>query len=192
MVIKRDGQGTALLTDAIEVGAQRVVCEVLLPQAGREELDFQGGMGIDALEHIDQIDVGIDALQTTRREQTVDNPHMAGADFRPTEQPVFAAQGNGPNFPLQMIGIHRHVGINQEHFEFCLPLQCILRRVAKRIGGEQDSSDHCLFEPRKEILHEGFLYFPPMRQFGLCCYAPLTDHRFLFIERSNSVECGGH
>jgi hypothetical protein len=57
----------ALLKGAIEVGAQRVVGEVLLPQARREELDLKGGMGIDALQHIHQIDVGIDAVQATRR-----------------------------------------------------------------------------------------------------------------------------
>ena len=43
------GQGAALLTDAIEVGAQRVVREVLLPQAGRQELHFEGRMRIHAL-----------------------------------------------------------------------------------------------------------------------------------------------
>ena len=52
---------------AIEVGAQRVIGEVLFPQTGCEEVDLKRGMGIDALEHIDQIDVGIDALQPTRR-----------------------------------------------------------------------------------------------------------------------------
>jgi len=40
-------QSRVLVTEAIEGGAQRVVREVLLPQTGREELDFQGGRGID-------------------------------------------------------------------------------------------------------------------------------------------------
>ena len=161
MVIKRDGQGTALLTDAIEVGAQRVVCEVLLPQAGREELDFQGGMGIDALEHIDQIDVGIDALQTTRRKQTVDDAHMVGADFRPTEQPVLLAQGNRANFSLQMIGIHRHVGINQEHFEFCLPapVHTAPRGPKGLVGSKTSVITVCLSHVKKSSTR-GFRYSP--------------------------------
>jgi hypothetical protein len=66
------------LTDAIEVRAQWVSGEVLFPQAGREELDFQSGMGIDPLQHIDQIDVRIDALEPTRRYHTVNDPYLAG------------------------------------------------------------------------------------------------------------------
>ena len=62
--------------------------EVLLPQAGREELDLKRGMGIDALQHIDQVDVGIDALEATGGQQTVDDADVTRAHFRPTEQPV--------------------------------------------------------------------------------------------------------
>jgi hypothetical protein len=60
-------QETVLLTDAIEIGAQGMVGEVLLPQTGRQELDFQRGMSIDALQYIHQVDIRIDALQPTRR-----------------------------------------------------------------------------------------------------------------------------
>lgn len=56
------GNSTALLTEAIEIRAQRIVGEVLFPQAWGEELHLKGGMSIDALEDIDEIDVGIDAL----------------------------------------------------------------------------------------------------------------------------------
>jgi hypothetical protein len=59
-------QGPVLLTDAIQIGTQGLVSEVALPQAGRKEVDLLGGMGIDALEHIDQIDVGIDPLEPAR------------------------------------------------------------------------------------------------------------------------------
>jgi hypothetical protein len=40
------------------------------------------------LQDIDEIDVGIEALEATRRQQTLDDPHMAGAHFRPAEEPV--------------------------------------------------------------------------------------------------------
>ncbi len=93
-------QRTALLTDAIEIRPQGLRGEVLFPQAGREELHLKGGMGIDALEHIHQIDIGIDALQATGGEQTVDDARMSGAHFGPAKQPVFAAQGHGANLPL--------------------------------------------------------------------------------------------
>jgi hypothetical protein len=50
------------LTEAIEIGAQGTVSEVLFPQAGRQELDLKGRMRINALEDIDQVEIGIDAL----------------------------------------------------------------------------------------------------------------------------------
>jgi hypothetical protein len=50
------------LTDTVEIGAQGIVREELFPQAGGEELDLKGGMGIDALQHIHKIDIRIDAL----------------------------------------------------------------------------------------------------------------------------------
>jgi hypothetical protein len=46
---ERPEEGTALLRGAIEVGAQGVLGEVLFPQPGCEEVDFQGGMRIDTL-----------------------------------------------------------------------------------------------------------------------------------------------
>jgi hypothetical protein len=85
------GQTATLLTDTIEVGAEGMLREVLFPQARGEELDFKGGVGIDALEDIDEIDVGIDALEATGGQQTLNDADMARADFRPTEQPVFPA-----------------------------------------------------------------------------------------------------
>jgi hypothetical protein len=69
-------------------------------------MDLQGRMDIDALEHIHQKAVGIDALQTTGSEQTLNDANMARAHFCPTEQPVASAHRNRANLPLQMIGIN--------------------------------------------------------------------------------------
>ena len=60
-------QSAALLTAAIEIRPQGLRGEALFPQARREELNFEGGMRIHALQHIDEIDIGIDTLQATRR-----------------------------------------------------------------------------------------------------------------------------
>jgi hypothetical protein len=51
------GQTATLLTAAIEIRAQRVLREVLFPEAGGQEMDVEGRMGIDALEHIGEVDV---------------------------------------------------------------------------------------------------------------------------------------
>src|SRR5690349_868834 len=48
------GNFSVLLTESIEVGAKRIIGEVLFPQARRQEMDVKGGMGIDALEHVNE------------------------------------------------------------------------------------------------------------------------------------------
>jgi hypothetical protein len=50
------------LTHALKVRPERVGGEVLLPQTWSKEVDRKGEVGIDALEHIDEIDIRIDAL----------------------------------------------------------------------------------------------------------------------------------
>lgn len=117
------GQTATLLTDTIEIRAEGIPREVVLPQAGREELDLKGGVGIDPLEDIDEIDVGIEALYATGGQQTLNDADMARAHFRPAEEPVAPAQGNDANLPFQMIGINGHVGVDEKHFERRFPLQ---------------------------------------------------------------------
>ena len=46
----------------IKGSAKRLIGEVLLPQSGGEPVDLGCGMLTDALEHIDQIVVGVDIL----------------------------------------------------------------------------------------------------------------------------------
>jgi hypothetical protein len=46
-----------LLTEAIEIGPKRMSGEVLLPQAGCKEVDLDGRMGINALQHVHQVDI---------------------------------------------------------------------------------------------------------------------------------------
>ena len=57
---------------------------MLLPEARGQEMDLKGGMGVDALEHIDQIAVGLDAVQATGRQQTLDNPGNGERKGKPT------------------------------------------------------------------------------------------------------------
>ncbi len=82
------GKFSALLTEPIEISTERFVREVLLPEPRREEMNLTGGMGIDALEHIDEVDVGVNALQSARGNQALHDAHILRADLRPAEQPV--------------------------------------------------------------------------------------------------------
>jgi hypothetical protein len=56
------GGGTVLLTEATEIGTQRMVGEVLFPQPRDEEMDLESRMGIDPLQDIDEVDVGVNSL----------------------------------------------------------------------------------------------------------------------------------
>jgi hypothetical protein len=62
-----------------------------------EEMAVKGGMGIDALEHLDERDAGINALAAARRNQALDDADITCAHFGPAEQPVPSAQSNGAN-----------------------------------------------------------------------------------------------
>jgi len=65
--------------------------EVLLPQAGGKKVDVEGRMGIDTLEYIDEVDIGIDPLQAARGDQALDNADIPGAHFCPAKEPVAPA-----------------------------------------------------------------------------------------------------
>jgi len=95
--------------EAIEIGGQGMSSAVLLPQARREEMDLAGGVGIDALEHIDQIGRGSHALHVARGKPTRHGADRAYADFDPAKQSVPPAHRAHPHLPFTMVGIERHV-----------------------------------------------------------------------------------
>src|SRR5262249_9095344 len=57
-----NGKASVLLMKAIKIRTERIVREVLFPQPRREQMDVEGGMSINALEHIDEVDIGIHPL----------------------------------------------------------------------------------------------------------------------------------
>ena len=58
-----------------------------LPAARRKGLDVVVWVDGDPLQDIDQIGVGIDAVQAASGHQTLDDANVLGTDFGPTEQP---------------------------------------------------------------------------------------------------------
>jgi hypothetical protein len=70
----------------VQVGAQRIVGETLLPQTGRQFCHARCGMQSDALKHVDEIGIRIDAVQSARDDQALDYSDISPA--RAT--PVFA------------------------------------------------------------------------------------------------------
>ena len=71
--------------EILDVRAHRVGCEVLFPQPRRELGDAAGGMFADSLQHIDEISVGINAVQSAGDDQTLDDADVLGAELGPAE-----------------------------------------------------------------------------------------------------------
>ena len=112
--------------------SQRVVCEVLLPQARRQLSNTVGGVYADPLQHIDQVSVGIDAVQSASDDEALHDAKMLGAELGPAEQPVFAPHRDDTQAALQMIGVQRQVRIIEEQLEPSPTLVCIGQRAGQR------------------------------------------------------------
>ena len=63
------------------------------------------------LEHIDEIGIRIDAVQSASNNQALDNADVFSAKFCPAKEPGLAAHGDNPQRALEMIGINRYIGI---------------------------------------------------------------------------------
>jgi hypothetical protein len=70
-----------------------------------------GWVGVDALEHVDEVVVGVDLVQAAGYQQALDGGDGLGADLAPAEQPVPAAHGNRAQGALQVIGVDGYVGV---------------------------------------------------------------------------------
>ena len=63
------------------------------PEARRELGDAAGRMFADPLQHIDEVGVRIDAVQSAGDDQTLDDADVLGAEFGPAEEPDLRPMG---------------------------------------------------------------------------------------------------
>lgn len=63
---------------------------MLLPQSGRKFGDAAGGLIGDALQNVDEIAIGIDAVQAAGDDQALDDADVFGAKLGPAEEPGLA------------------------------------------------------------------------------------------------------
>lgn len=135
-------------------GAQRIGGEELLPAPGREQPDLGGRVLAHALEHIDQIVVGVDLVQAAGDDQALQHADIAGADLAPGEEPVFPAHRNGAQGALQVVGVDGHLRI----IEIDREPRAALARIGKRLGQgrtrQQALALELLLDPGKEALDE--------------------------------------
>ena len=70
-------------------------------------------MQSDALQHIDQAGVRVDALQAAGHHEALQDTQLLSAQFGPTKQVILSPHGHNPQSAFQMVGIHRHMGITE-------------------------------------------------------------------------------
>ena len=63
---------------------------MLFPQPRDQQVDLGGGVAVDALEHVDEVDVGVDVVQLAGDDQALQCGDGLGADLGPAEQAVLA------------------------------------------------------------------------------------------------------
>ena len=73
--------------------AKRIVGEELLPQSRREFVGSAGRMLADPLQHIDQIVIGIDLVNSVGHDQAMHDPDVFGPEFGPAEHPILRPIG---------------------------------------------------------------------------------------------------
>ena len=69
---------------------------MLLPESRGELGDAAGGVQGDSLQNVDQVGVGIDAVQTTGDDEGLDDADVLGTELGPAKEPGFSAHGNDP------------------------------------------------------------------------------------------------
>ena len=74
----------------MQVRAQRAVGEQRLPPPGRQLGGASSGMLADPLRQVDEVRVRVDALQAAGGDQALHDASVLGANFGPTEKPVFS------------------------------------------------------------------------------------------------------
>jgi hypothetical protein len=81
--------------------AQRIVGEALFPHPRREFMHARSRMLTHALQHIDQVIVGIDVMQLARHQQALRDADLLGTELGPAEHPVLFAHWDGAQCALQ-------------------------------------------------------------------------------------------
>ena len=98
-----------LLRDVIdgelEVRTKRVVGEQILPPSRRQLFDGIVWMNADALQDIDEVGVGVDAVESASRSEAMEDSEAFGADLGSAKDPVLSPDGNGSDLAFQMVGV---------------------------------------------------------------------------------------
>ena len=110
-------------------------------------------MPVDSLQHIDQVRVGVHALQLAGHEQALDRADAPRAQFRPGEQLVAPADRDRPKAAFQMIGVDGDLGVLKEYPQPRLALCRVGQRLPERAARQQVQPLALLLAPVEERRH---------------------------------------
>ena len=98
----------------------------------------------NTLQHIDEIVIRIDVMQSACHQQALHDANMLRAKFGPTEQPISATHRNHPQGAFQMVGIDRHIRVVQIDLESRPPLANVGQRRDEGLLGKKPNAANCL------------------------------------------------
>ncbi len=129
----------------------------------------------DALQDVDQVGVGIDAVEPAGDDQALDDADVFGAQLGPAEEPRFSAHGNNAQRALEMVGVDRDIRIGDEHLEAQPAGFGIDQRLDERMSGREPLAFELALDPVEEDLELGFAVGEPMELFGLSGQVLIAD-----------------
>lgn len=94
-------------------------------------------MGLDPLQHVDEVGIRVDLVEPARRDQALDLTHAFRTKLCSTEKPVLSPHWDRAQRSLQVIRVDREIGIGEEDLEPCSSLECVACSDGKWVRGQQ-------------------------------------------------------
>ena len=161
---------------------------MLLPQARREFGDAARGVFTDPLQHIDQVGVWVDAVQSASDDQTLDDADVFGAEFGPAEEPGLATHRNDAQRPFQMVRVDRDIGVGEKYLEADTSFAHIVQSLDKGVARREALSLELLIDPFEEELDERFAVRQAMQLLGVAEELAIADFLLDGIQRLDLLQ----
>ena len=172
----------------VEVRAHRVGGEERFPQPRCEFVHPCRRMRGHALQDIDQVVVGVDAVQATGDDQALQDADMLGAEFGPAKQPCLPAHGNDAERAFQVVGIDGDVRVGKEYFQSESSLSRIGQCSRERAFRQQALILEALCHPVEEAIHQGLGVHQPVVFLLLALQFVLGDMGLDGVDRTDLVQ----
>ena len=140
------------------------------------------------LQHIDEVRVRVDALQTARGDQALHNSNVLGTNFGPTEEPVAPAHGDRTQGALDVVGIDGHCWVVEKNSQPLATLADVSQRLRQRIARQQALLLELLVDPVEELVDQRFAVRQPVQPFGFALEFEFSDFLFDLVDRGDLLE----